>query len=106
MVGKRDETVDTRGTESAESSGGIVDDRYELGSVLGRGAMSTVYRAKDLRLGREVALKLFLPGSGDESFKLRQQTEMRLLTRRSASKTRRPLVRAWPAPWHRCMSTE
>ncbi|XAZ33243.1 serine/threonine-protein kinase [Paenarthrobacter ureafaciens] len=78
-MGKRDETVDTRGTESAESSGGIVDDRYELGSVLGRGAMSTVYRAKDLRLGREVALKLFLPGSGDESFKLRQQTEMRLL---------------------------
>lgn len=41
--------------------------------------MSTVYRAKDLRLGREVAIKLFLPGSGDESFKLRQQTEMRLL---------------------------
>lgn len=78
-MGKRDEAVDNRGAESAESSGGVVDGRYELGSVLGRGAMSTVYRAKDLRLGREVALKLFLPGSGDESFKLRQQTEMRLL---------------------------
>lgn len=61
------------------TQGGVIDDRYQLGAVLGRGAMSTVYRAMDLKLGREVAVKLFLPGSGDDSFRARQQTEMRLL---------------------------
>lgn len=41
--------------------------------------MSTVYRATDLLLGRDVAIKIFLPGSGDDSFRGRQETEMRLL---------------------------
>ncbi|MEV7607127.1 serine/threonine-protein kinase [Paenarthrobacter sp. NPDC089322] len=75
-MGNNDETVDSRGPGT---SGATIGDRYQLGTVLGRGAMSTVYRAKDLLLGREVAVKLFLPGSGDESFRVRQETEMRLL---------------------------
>ncbi|RSM77526.1 serine/threonine protein kinase [Amycolatopsis sp. WAC 01375] len=33
--------------------------RYEVGELLGRGATSRVFRAHDLREGREVALKLF-----------------------------------------------
>ena len=32
--------------------------RYELGEVLGHGAMATVFRARDTRLGRQVAVKV------------------------------------------------
>ena len=39
----------------------VLDDRYELGETLGRGGMAVVRRARDLRLGREVAVKLPYP---------------------------------------------
>ncbi len=39
--------------------------RYEIESTLGKGAMGTVYRAKDRVLRREVALKVLEPAEGD-----------------------------------------
>jgi eukaryotic-like serine/threonine-protein kinase len=38
-----------------------IGDRYRLGPVIGRGGMATIHRATDLRLDREVAVKLLRP---------------------------------------------
>jgi eukaryotic-like serine/threonine-protein kinase len=42
----------------AESPPRVLADRYELGPVIGHGGMGEVRRGRDLRLGREVAIKL------------------------------------------------
>ncbi|MDX1510307.1 MAG: PASTA domain-containing protein [Nitriliruptorales bacterium] len=39
----------------------VLSDRFELGRELGRGGMATVWRARDLELGRQVAVKLLHP---------------------------------------------
>lgn len=57
----------------------VLAGRYRLHGVVGSGAMASVYRAVDETLGRDVAVKLFLPGSGGDEFRMRRETEMRLL---------------------------
>lgn len=56
----------------------LLDDRYRLGPVLGRGGMATVYAGTDTKLRRPVAVKLFHPGA-EENTRARLETEARLL---------------------------
>ena len=56
--------------------GALLGGRYQLGSVLGRGGMAEVRRARDTRLGRDVAIKqLRIDLAGDETFQARFRKE-------------------------------
>jgi serine/threonine-protein kinase len=56
--------------------------KYDLLSELGRGGMATVYRARDTRLGREVAVKVIHPHlRGSPEVALRFETEARAVAK-------------------------
>jgi len=57
---------------------GLVIDRYSIVGLVGRGGMGTVYRARDTRLDREVALKFLYPHlAGDADAEERLLAEAR-----------------------------
>ncbi|MFE2522675.1 protein kinase [Streptomyces sp. NPDC059382] len=45
----------------AEGVREVIDDRYELEELLGRGGFGEVWRARDARVGRRVAVKIGYP---------------------------------------------
>lgn len=53
---------------------------YEIVSLIGSGAMGEVYRARDQRLGREVALKIISTRDADEETLRRFETEARAVS--------------------------
>ena len=59
--------------------GTLLGGRYLLESLLGRGGMASVYRARDEQLGRPVAVKVFFPHSADADDMRRQEGEVRML---------------------------
>jgi hypothetical protein len=59
--------------------GQMLDDRYELIGVIGRGGMGSVFRAWDTRLERFVAIKVFAPGTASDDG--RRRAEGNLLAR-------------------------
>lgn len=63
--------VESRAAENdtgapAEPPGTGFVERYQLGDVIGQGSAATVYRAWDRCLSRDVAIKLYGPGTGTE----------------------------------------
>ncbi len=54
----------------------VLGERYEIGEVLGRGGMAEVHHGRDLRLGREVAVKVLRSDlARDPSFQVRFRRE-------------------------------
>jgi eukaryotic-like serine/threonine-protein kinase len=52
---------------AARTKARIIGDRYRIGPVIGRGGMATIHRATDLRLERDVAVKLLRPEVAQDS---------------------------------------
>src|SRR6478735_1708668 len=63
----------------AADTGSVLDGRYRLRDVVGRGATATVYRATDELLGRTVAVKVFAPHLTDPVMVARQHLEMHVV---------------------------
>jgi serine/threonine-protein kinase len=62
------------------AEGDVLAGRYRVDAMLGAGGMATVYRAMDLRLEREVAVKVLLPNlARDPALAERFDREARLL---------------------------
>mgnify|MGYP004619714265 CR=1 FL=1 len=66
--------------------GDILDGRYQILSKIGQGGMATVYRAKDLKLDREIAIKMLKEEySTDKEFIERFKNDARAAARLSHS---------------------
>lgn len=62
----------------ADLAPGTIFAGCRIDGVLNRGGMGVIYRATELRLGREVALKLISPGLADDAMRTRFEREARL----------------------------
>ncbi|WP_204962423.1 Stk1 family PASTA domain-containing Ser/Thr kinase [Microbacterium dextranolyticum] len=62
----------------------ILSDRYEVGDLIGRGGMASVYRGRDVTLGREVAIKILKRElAADNTFRTRFRLEAQAASRMS-----------------------
>jgi eukaryotic-like serine/threonine-protein kinase len=58
------------------NAGRLLGERYQVGELLGYGGMAEVHRGRDLRLGRDVAIKMLRPDlARDDNFQLRFRRE-------------------------------
>jgi serine/threonine-protein kinase len=58
------------------TAGRLLGDRYQVGELLGYGGMAEVHRGRDLRLGRDVAIKMLRTDlARDQTFQMRFRRE-------------------------------
>lgn len=57
------------------SQGDVVDERYQVGGLLGRGGMADVFRATDTATGGAVALKVLRVPEGDNARRFRSEAD-------------------------------
>ncbi|NQX13251.1 serine/threonine protein kinase [Microbacteriaceae bacterium VKM Ac-2855] len=65
---------------AAQDAAHTIEGRYVLLEHLARGGSSDVYRARDLRLGRPIAVKIFRTGADTHNERMRREREIRMLT--------------------------
>ncbi len=69
-----------RNPQNPGLEGQTLDGRYEVHALIGSGAMGQVYRAHQLAVGRDVAIKVMHPHAGnDETWAARFETEVRAI---------------------------
>jgi serine/threonine-protein kinase len=85
--------------------GQVIGKRYEVVSALGQGGQSEVYRARDLRDGDEVALKILKPGADAESTE-RMFREARAMASLHGTAAVRVLDQQWSDDGAMCLVTE
>lgn len=69
------ERVD-HGVTGADGVRELIDDRYELDELLGRGGFGEVWRAKDSRVGRWVAVKIGYPQTYEDTRRFEQEARL------------------------------
>src|SRR5205085_10019807 len=69
------------GSRRPSVTGATLQNRYRLEAALGRGAMGVVYRARDTRLDRDVAIKMIAPQLLDDAVRGRFLREARSVAR-------------------------
>lgn len=79
---------------AAASSPRILAGRYRIGALLGKGGMAEVYAATDVRLGRQVAVKLLRPALANDP---RFRTRFRQEAQAAAKMTHPTIVRVFDA---------
>ena len=76
--GSPGDSPDVSGPDTAIIPGAVLDGRYRVEQLIGRGAIADVYRGSDELLARSVAIKVFHPGIADEGGVARERTEMQI----------------------------
>ena len=88
-----------------DRTGQVIAGRYQIVSLLGEGGQSAVYRARDLRAGDEVALKVLKTGADKESTE-RMFREARAMAQLQGTAAVRVLDQGWTDDGAMCLVTE
>ncbi|MFZ5891246.1 MAG: serine/threonine protein kinase [Myxococcota bacterium] len=90
-----------------DRKGEVIGGRYKLIEELGRGGQGSVYRARDLRDGDEVAVKILgVPAHREDEWRERMMREAHALTVLSGTAAVRALHQAWTDDGALCLVTE